>query len=243
MTPVTHPATPAVFCWSGGKDSAYALDQVRRSGELDIRFLLTTVNGHHGRVSMHGVRESLLAAQADAIGLPLVTVRVTEPTYEHYEAQMGAALAGLRAQGVHDCVFGDIFLEDLRRYREEKLASAGMRAHFPLWKRDTRELAHAFIDAGFRTTTCCVNDARLGREHIGKAYDRAFLASLPPEVDPCGEHGEFHTFCHDGPVYRHPVAHTHGEVVYRPLENHGDSGVCAANTATKGFWYADFLPA
>lgn len=235
--------TPAVFCWSGGKDSAYALHAVRQAGALDIRCLLTTVNGVHGRVSMHGVRESLLDAQAAALGLPLVKVRVTEPTYEHYESRMGEALAGLRAAGVNDCVFGDIFLEDLRRYREEKLATAGMRAHFPLWKRDTRALAHAFIDEGFRTVTCCVNDALLGLAHIGKNFDRDFLRSLPTEVDPCGEHGEFHTFCHDGPVFRHPVAHTRGEIVYRPLENHGDSGVCTAPSKTKGFWYADFLPA
>ena len=239
---MTSPA-PAAFCWSGGKDSAYALHLARSTGSHDIRALVTTVNGHFGRVSMHGVRESLLDAQADALGLPLIKVRVTEPTYEHYEAQMGAAMAGLRESGIHDCLFGDIFLADLRRYREEKLAAVGMRAHFPIWNRDTGELARDFIRRDFRTVTCCVNDAKLSRDHIGKNFDHDFLASLPADVDPCGEHGEFHTFCHAGPVYRHPVAHTLGEIVYRPLESRDDSGVCASPGATRGFWYADLLPA
>ncbi len=234
---------PAVFCWSGGKDSAYALHTARTSGRFDIRHLLTTLNGHYGRVSMHGVREELLDAQAAALGLPVIKVRVTEPTYEHYEQRMGEALAGLVAEGVSDCIFGDINLADLRRYREEKLAAAGMRAHFPLWQRDTRELAHAFIDEGFRTVTCCVNDALLGREHIGRNFDRDFLSGLPAEADPCGENGEFHTFCHDGPCFLHPVAHTLGECVYRPLEARSDDGVCSTASRTRGFWYADILGA
>lgn len=242
--PTLNRPTPAVFCWSGGKDSAYALRVVRDSGELDIRFLLTTVNGVHGRVSMHGVREALLDAQADALGIPLLKVRVTEPTLAHYEERMGATLATLRHAGVRDCVFGDIFLEDLRRHREEKLAAVGMRARFPLWRRDTAALARDFIAEGFRTVTCCVNDAKLTRDHVGRDYDAAFLASLPADVDPCGENGEFHTFCHAGPVFRRPVAHTLGEIVYRPLEiRNDDSGVCVPASATRGFWYADLLPA
>ncbi len=240
---IPAPKPPAIFCWSGGKDSAYALHVARTEGRFDIRYLLTTLNGDLGRVSLHGVREAMLDAQAEALGLPVIKVRVTEPTYEHYEAQMGAAMARVRAEGVRDCLFGDIFLEDLRRYREEKLAAVGMSARFPIWRRDTRELAHAFIDEGFRTVTCCVNDARLGRGHVGREYDRDFLASLPAGVDPCGEHGEFHTFCHAGPVFRHPVPHTLGEIVYRPLENHDDAGARPDEPKTRGFWYADILPA
>lgn len=242
-SPALSPRIPAVFCWSGGKDSAYALHAALRSGVFDIRHLLTTINGNHGRISMHGVRESMLDAQAESIGLPVIKVRVTEPTYEHYEQRMGEAMARVRAEGIRDCIFGDIFLEELRRYREEKLAAAGMRARFPLWKRDTRELAHAFIEEGFRTVTCCVNDASLTRDHIGRDFDRDFLASLPEGVDPCGENGEFHTFCHAGPVFRQPVAHALGEIVYRPLENHSGSGVCTSASKTRGFWYADILPA
>jgi len=202
--------------WSGGKDSALALAEVRTRRSLDVVALLTTVTQDYGRVSMHGVRRTLLKAQADALGLPLVEVSITRgATNEEYETSMARTLSASKEAGVATVVFGDLFLEDLRAYREEKLRQADMKAVFPIWKSDPERLAQRFIAAGFRAVTTCVDTQALAREFVGREFDEAFLADLPDGVDPCGENGEFHSFVYDGPILRRAIAVRTGEKVLR----------------------------
>lgn len=227
----------ALFAWSGGKDSAYALHKIRQEGGFEIVGLLTTLHGVYHRVSMHGVREELLEKQAEAAGLPLIKMFVYEGTNGEYEKNMEKLLHEYKARGVNHVIFGDIFLEDLRAYRESNLAKAGMTAVFPLWKMDTAALVRDFIASGFRTITCCVNDASLDERFAGVEIDADFIRRLPAEVDPCGENGEFHTFCFDGPVFSSALRFTTGEKVYRPMEMKA-----TGETATKGFWFVDLLP-
>lgn len=229
--------TKAIFCWSGGKDSAMALHKVLEDNALEVVALLCTLNATHKRISMHGVREDLLDAQAAAIGIPLEKMYVSEGTNSEYEKNMEAFLLRYKAQGVSTVIFGDIFLEDLRAYREQNLQKVGLRALFPLWKRDTTELMHEFFAKGFRTITCCVNDACLNEGHVGIELSPDFISSLPANVDPCGENGEFHTFCFAGPIFKRPVPFTVKEKIYKPLELKSDSSFPA--TATKGFWFCE----
>ena len=206
----------AWMSWSSGKDSAYALAVARKRTDLEIVALLTTVTDTYSRVSMHGVREELLHAQARATGLPLVQVRIPAPcSNAEYEERIGAALAGALAGGVDTMVFGDLYLADIREYREKQLARVGMRAEFPLWKMDTRTLAREMIDAGVRAVLTCVDPKQIPRELAGRDFDESLLADLPASADPCGENGEFHTFAHAGPALREPIALRRGEVVER----------------------------
>ena len=201
--------------WSGGKDSALALSALRRDG-AEPEALVTTVTATYERVSMHGVRRELLARQADALGIPLVEVVIPpDCVNDVYEAQMAAAFASPPLAAVDAVAFGDLFLEDVRAYREERLAAAGKRGRFPLWGRDTGELARHFIAAGFEAVIVCLDPRALDRSFAGRAYDERLLAELPPSVDPCGENGEFHTFVHAGPGFAEPVACETGDVVER----------------------------
>ena len=210
------PKPKALLAWSSGKDSAWALHEVRRAGDLDVVGLLTTVTTTFGRVSMHAVREELLDRQAAAVGLPVTKVRIPWPCpNERYEAEMATALAGARAAGVTHLVFGDLFLEDVRAYRVKQLAGTGIEPVFPLWGRDTRALAREMVDGGLRATLTCVDPRALDRSFAGRAFDRALLADLPAGVDPCGERGEFHTYAWSGPMFAAPIAFTPGEVVER----------------------------
>ncbi|HUJ54419.1 MAG TPA: hypothetical protein VLW49_00335 [Gaiellaceae bacterium] len=202
--------------WSGGKDSALALWRLREGDGLEPAALLTTVTETFDRVSMHGVRRSLLRRQADAVGLPLVEVAIPSPCgNDVYESRMAAALASEALAGVDELAFGDLFLEDVRAYRESRLAAAGRRARFPLWGSETAELARRFVGAGFGAVLVCVDPDALDGSFAGREYDERLLADLPPGVDPCGENGEFHTFVYDGPVFDEPVACERGEVVER----------------------------
>lgn len=204
------------MCFSGGKDSALALSELARAGTYSVDVLLTTVTGEYDRVSMHGVRRALLREQAAAIGIPLTEVVVPPGTTNAiYEREMGRAFAGLRAAGIRRVAFGDIFLEDLRAYRERQLAAWDLECIFPLWQRDTAQLAREFVAAGFEAVLVCVNPAVLDASFAGRAFDAALLAELPPGVDPCGENGEFHSFVFDGPIFRRPVAIAPGPVVER----------------------------
>ncbi len=234
----------AIFCWSGGKDSSLALYRILRSGEWEICYLLSTLNGNNHRISMHGVREALLDAQAAALGIPLLKVFTYEASNVEYEKQMEAVLLQAKAEGIDQVIFGDIFLEDLRAYRENNLAKIGMKAVFPLWKEDTKELVHEFLSLGFKTITCCVNDAFLNETHVGQMIGQDFIDQLPLNVDPCGENGEFHTFCFDGPLFKQPVHFQIAEKIYRPLlmEESNDDSVCKSEHQTKGFWYCELLP-
>jgi uncharacterized protein (TIGR00290 family) len=206
----------AIMSWSTGKDSAFALHEARRSGELEIVGLLTTVTSAFGRVSMHGVRESLLDRQAEALGLRCWKVPIPSPCpNEVYEREMERVLSQVRELGVRHVVFGDLFLEDLRRYREEKLSAAGMKAVFPLWMRPTAALAREMIAAGLRATLTCVDPRRLDASFVGRTFDEGLLADLPGSVDPCGENGEFHSFAWAGPMFPEPIGVRVGEVVER----------------------------
>jgi len=217
---------PILFCWSGGKDSAMALHKLRQRKDLDVTVLLTTVTEGYERISMHGVRRELLERQAASIGLPLHEVRIPPQCVNPiYEARMEEALRLHYDQGVRTVAFGDIFLEDLRAYREKNLARVGMTALFPIWKRDTRELIREFHAARFRSIAVCVDPKVLDRSFAGRELEEAFFRDLPPAVDPCGENGEFHTFVFDGPIFTTPILVRTGEVVER-----------------ESFVYCDLLP-
>lgn len=217
----------ALFCWSSGKDSALALHTIRRCPDYEIVSLLTTITEVYDRISLHGVRRALVEQQAASLGLPLEEVFVPpQADNGQYEVRMAEALARHQAAGVTAVVFGDIFLEDLRQYREEKLAPLGLKAVFPLWKRDTRSLLEELFRAEFRGVTTCVDTRVLGPEFVGREIDASFLAELPTGVDPCGENGEFHSFVYDGPLFRQRIPFTLGERVLRE----------------ERFYYCDLVP-
>jgi uncharacterized protein (TIGR00290 family) len=206
----------AVLSWSSGKDSAWALETIRRDNNIYIVALLTTVTAGYDRVSMHGVREEILDAQARRMGLPCVKVRIPPRCVNaDYEKAMARALADLREQGVEKFVFGDLFLEDIRRYREERLRGSGIEPIFPLWGRDTRELAREMLAGGLCATVVCVDPRRLSPSFAGRTFDERFLKDLPPDVDPCGENGEFHTCVTAGPMFDAPLDLCRGRVVER----------------------------
>ena len=218
---------PAVISWSSGKDSTYALSEVLRTRVVEPVGLLTTVTETFGRVSMHGVREGLLQAQADALGLPLTTVRLPYPCpNDVYERELGRALESAQSAGIRHVVFGDLYLEDIRRYRESRMAEARMECVFPLWHRPTHELAKEMIRNGLQARLVCVDPRVLSRSFAGRAFDETLLADLPPDVDPCGERGEFHTFVTDSPLFRSAIPVRLGEIVDRD-----------------GFVFADLKPA
>lgn len=214
----TLPPEPVLLCWSGGKDSSLALAALRADPEVRVVGLLTTVTAGYERISMHGVRRTLLHDQAAAVEVPLFEAVIPAAcSNEAYEEAMRLALGQVR--GAHPelrrVAFGDLFLEEVRCYREDRLAAAGLEAVFPVWGRDTGEIAEEFIEAGFRARLVCVDTEQIGREFAGRPFDHDLLRDLPPSADPCGENGEFHTFVSDGPAFRRPVGYSAGEIVLR----------------------------
>lgn len=209
--------SPTAFVsWSSGKDSAFALWEAQRQGVAQVVGVLTTITEGYDRVAMHGVRRSVLSAQIAALGLPSITVPLPKAcTNAVYESRMGAAVEEIKSRGVRHIVFGDLFLADIRAYREERLASAGMQGLFPLWKRDTARLAEEMIAAGIEAHLVCVDPAKLDRAFAGRRFDRALLAELPANVDPCGENGEFHTVVSAGPMFAHRLGLAIGDAVER----------------------------
>ena len=206
----------ALIAWSSGKDSAWALHEVRRDGDYDIVGALTTVTDSFKRVSMHGVRQELLTEQLEAAGLPVILVHIPFPCpNEVYEARMAAALSDAKAAGVTHVIFGDLFLQDVRAYREQKMAGTGITPVFPLWQRPTAALAREMIDAGTETYLVCVDLKRLSKEFAGRRFDRALLAELPATADPCGENGEFHSCVIAGPMFSRRIPIEVGEIVLR----------------------------
>ena len=206
----------AYVSWSSGKDSAFALYEAQRSGVADVVGVLTTVNEAYGRVAMHGVRDDVLDRQIAALGLPALKVMLPNPCpNEIYQERMAQACARIKEQGVRHIVFGDLFLEDIRAYREQQLAAVGMTGIFPLWQRDTAVLARAMIDSGMVAHLVCVDPRRLGHEFAGRRFDRRLLDELPRQVDPCGENGEFHTLVSAGPMFAEPIEVRLGEIVER----------------------------
>jgi uncharacterized protein (TIGR00290 family) len=212
--------------WSGGKDSALALHALLMDPAVDVRGLLTTVTDGYDRVSMHGVRRQLLTQQSNALGIPLWTVHIPpSATNAEYERATHDALATLRDLGIEAIAFGDLHLADVRAYRERLVADSGLRPVFPLWGKPTAALAKSFIRDGFRAVLVCVDPRQLDVSHCGSEFDGALLEALPSATDPCGEHGEFHTFVYDGPMFPQPIATQRGEIVER-----------------EGFVFCDLLP-
>jgi uncharacterized protein (TIGR00290 family) len=205
-----------LVAWSGGKDSAIALHEIQKSRQYQIAALLTTVTEDYDRVSMHGVRRILLERQVDSLGFHLEKVLIPKnASNEKYEASMERVLAHYKQAGISSVVFGDIFLEDLRQYREDNLAKLRMTGIFPLWKRDTQELAHSLTLFGFKAITTCVDTHVLDKRFVGRVIDEQFLSELPPTVDPCGENGEYHSFVYAGPIFKEKISYTLGEIVLR----------------------------
>ena len=216
----------AFVSWSSGKDSAFALHEARRAG-IEVAGVLITINEVYGRVAMHGVRNTLLDRQIAALGIPAIKVPIPSPCpNEVYEARMDEACMAIKAQGIRHVVFGDLFLEDIRAYRIEKLAAAGMEPIFPLWKWDTTQLAQNMIADGLVAHIVCLDPRKLSRSFAGRTFDESFLRDLPDRIDPCGENGEFHTVVTAGPMFAAPIAVTIGETVERD-----------------GFVFTDIVPA
>jgi uncharacterized protein (TIGR00290 family) len=227
LSPAKEIANPLVLMsWSGGKDSCVALHEIQKEQKYRVAALLTTVTCDYDRVSMHGVRRILLEQQSAMLGLPLHEVFISKgATNEEYEMKIGEAFSLYRDRGVDSIVFGDLFLEDIRAYREQFLARHNMRALFPVWKRDTSAFIKDFLDLGFKAIVTCVDSKVLDQSFAGKLIDDSFLASLPARVDPCGENGEFHSFVFDGPIFTSPVKFSVGETVWRA-----------------SFWFCDLVP-
>lgn len=216
-----------ILSWSGGKDSALALHELRKSGDYEIAALLTTVIRDSDRVCMHDVPGILLEQQAQSLGLPLEKIFISENASNgEYESKMREVLEKYQKAGITSVAFGDVFLEELREYREERLSTVGMKGLFPIWKRDTAELACTFISLGFKAVITSADSNLLDSIFVGRGFDEQFLSMLPFTVDPCGENGEFHSFVYDGPMFRQPIRHTPGQVVLRD----------------NGFYYCDLMP-
>lgn len=216
-----------IIGWSGGKDSAFCLYKIQQSKKYKVEALLTTMTQDYDRISIHGVRRILLEQQAEALGLTLEKMFIKKgASNTEYEEGLLKILRQYLNRGVTLGVFGDIFLEDVRHYREELLANVGMRAIFPLWKKNTKQFSEEFIDCGFKALITVVDAQVLGKEFAGREYDKHFLADLPKEIDPCGENGEFHSFVYDGPNFSKPVKFTKGQILFRDNR----------------FWYCDLLP-
>ena len=216
-----------LFAWSGGKDSSMALSELQRVQAYKISALLTTITEDYDRISMHGVRRNLLERQVDSLGYPLEKIFISkDSSNEEYGSKMRDVLIRYLNLGVSTVAFGDIFLEDVREYRESNLSRIGMKGVFPLWKRDTVELANAFINLGFKAVITCIDSNVLDKRFVGRIYNKQFLRDLPSSIDPCGENGEFHSFVYDGPVFQEKVSFTMGDIVLR--DNH--------------FYFIDLIP-
>ncbi len=232
-----------IFNWSGGKDSALALHHCLKDPDIQIKYLVTTINDAADRISMHGVRVELLVKQAESIGIPLYQIRLPEmPDMETYDRTMRQHLEFFRSEGITHSIFGDIFLEDLKKYRDERLAEIGMSGIYPLWKRESQALMDEFFELGFGTVIACVQE-RLERI-VGKEITPELLLSLPEDVDVCGENGEFHTFAFKGPIFSSEIKFKTGEKVYKqyaaPKNTDNDPHAVPA-LPQPGFWFCDLI--
>ncbi|TGV02733.1 Dph6-related ATP pyrophosphatase [Flavivirga rizhaonensis] len=233
--------TKTYFNWSSGKDSALALYHLLQDDRYSVEELITTINSHYNRVSMHGLRKELLLAQTNALNIKSSLIELPEmPNMEIYEQKMTDIVTRLKDDGFTHSAFGDIFLEDLKTYRENQLAEIGLKAVFPIWKRNTKELIHEFLDLGFKTIIVCANSKYFSEDFVGTVIDKHFIDNLPEGVDPCGENGEFHTFCFDGPIFNKAIEFTIGEKVYREYNTpKTDDSICKSDKY--GVWYCDLI--
>ena len=225
--------------WSSGKDASFALFLMLKDTSYDISLLLTTVNSHFNRVSMHGLHRNVLEAQAQALNLPLKTIELPEmPSMEDYERIMTDNIKDLVKANYTHCIFGDIFLDDLRAYRDKNLEPFNITPVYPLWKKDTKQLIIEFLKLGFKTVIVCANSKYFNEDFVGSVIDEDFIKNLPEGVDPCGENGEFHTFCFDGPIFNHPIKYKLGEKIFREYNApKTDNTVCSNDLY--GVWYCD----
>ncbi|RZK21518.1 MAG: diphthine--ammonia ligase [Pedobacter sp.] len=233
-----------IFNWSGGKDSTLALHYALQDQTIEIKYLVTTLNEEYNRVSMHGVRESLLIAQAESIGIPLYQIRLGEmPDMESYDQVMHFHLSKFKEEGITHSIFGDIFLEDLRIYRESKLAEVGLKAIFPIWKKDTNQLISEFINLNYKTIIVCTQQNL--EAFCGQIITTDLISELPPNIDPCGENGEFHTFAFEGPIFKKRIPFELGEKVFRtydqPKKDNDIDKQDDSELRPKGFWYIDLI--
>ncbi|HEV8370817.1 MAG TPA: diphthine--ammonia ligase [Pyrinomonadaceae bacterium] len=216
---------PVLMSWSGGKDSCLALYEIQKSSDYRVAALLTTITREYDCISMHGVRRALLERQAISLGLPLHPILISKgASNEEYELEMAQAFSEYREQVIDSVVFGDLFIEDIKAYREQFLARHGMKGLYPVWQRNTTSFIKKFIELGFKAVLSCVDSKTLDRSFAGKTIDEEFISSLPANVDPCGENGEFHTFVYDGPNFSEPVEFSIGEAIMR-----------------NGFWFRDLF--
>lgn len=230
----------AIFNWSSGKDSALALYKILKEDQYEISSLLTSINKEFQRISMHGVPVSLLEKQSESLGFPLIKMELPkEPTMEEYREMMAKTMNEIKSVGVTHSIFGDIFLEDLRKYREEQLSEIGMKAVFPLWKENTADLIHEFLDLGFKTIVTCVNEMYLDKSFAGRIIDKDFIKDLPENVDPCGENGEFHTFTFNGPIFKNPISFDIGETIKKgyPKPKTDEN----THSGEYVFWFCDLI--
>jgi len=230
----------AIFNWSSGKDSALALYKTLKEDQFEVTTLLTSINQEFQRISMHGVHVSLLEKQAESLGFPLIKMELPkEPTMEEYREIVNKTMNEIKSQGITHSIFGDIFLEDLRKYREDQLKSIGMKGVFPLWKIDTSQLINEFLDLGFKTIVTCVNETYLDKSFAGRIIDQDFIKDLPKNVDPCGENGEFHTFTFDGPIFKNPVDFKVGEIVKKTYPKPKTDDISEEGEYV--FWFCDLI--
>jgi uncharacterized protein (TIGR00290 family) len=205
-----------LFCWSGGKDSAMALYEIKKNNEYEVVSLLTTITQDYDRISMHGVRRLLVEQQARSLDIPLHKVFIPKScSNEEYGAKMSEALVKFKQDGVENVAFGDIFLEEVRKYREDNLAQLNIKGVFPIWGRNSAELVRSFISLGFKAVVSCIDTKVLDKKFLGRQLDKDFIAELPPDIDPCGENGEFHSFVYDGPIFKQRIGYNRGESVFR----------------------------
>lgn len=230
----------AIFCWSGGKDSTLALYKVLQENTIEVIGLLTTINKEHKRVSMHGIREELVEEQARQTGIPLIKMYIsTDTSNTSYEKAMEEMLLNAKASGVSKVIFGDIFLEDLKKYREDNLKKVGLEAVFPLWKQDTSKLVHEFVELGFKTIICSCDSDLLGEKTVGRIIDKTFINDLPTSVDPCGENGEFHSFAFEGPLFKSPIKFSTGEKILKHYDIKTTDENGSTSNYKKGYWFIE----
>lgn len=231
----------AFLNWSSGKDAAYALYLIQKQGEFSVKKLLTTINSENDRVSMHGLRKELLQKQAESIGIPLQLIELAGTvSMEEYNRLIGKEMLKLRSEAFTHSIYGDIFLEDLKAYREKQLQKVGLTAVFPLWKKKTGKLMEDFVAAGFKAITISINLKVLDKSFCGRIIDSNFIAELPPEVDPAGENGEFHSFVFDGPIFSEPVNFEKGDLVHKSYSSAGN-GKDDCFSEKKESWDTEFL--
>jgi uncharacterized protein (TIGR00290 family) len=226
--------TKSYFNWSTGKDSALALFKCLNNPDINVSKMVTVVNKHYDRVSMHGLSREMMELQLSALNIPYSTIELPkEPTIEEYSSIMEKSVLALKKKGFTNAIFGDIFLEDLRSYRENQLNKIGISSYFPLWKKTTSELIKEFMDLGFKAIVVCINNNILDKSFVGRELNQSFINDLPENVDPCGENGEFHTFCYDGPIFKKPILFTKGNLVHKKYSDPNDK------SKLLGFWFCE----